>query len=35
MNKRNFLKIISIIVIAIGIGSITFSKSNHNVNAAS
>ena len=35
MNKRNFLKIISIIVIAIGIGNITFSKSNHNVNAAS
>lgn len=35
MNKRNFLKIISIIVIVIGIGSITFSKSNHNVNAAS
>ncbi|NRO65214.1 hypothetical protein IMAU40088_01906 [Lactobacillus helveticus] len=35
MNKRNFLKIISIIVIAIGISSITFSKSNHNVNAAS
>ena len=35
MNKRNFLKIISIIVIAIGIGSIIFSKSNHNVNAAS
>ena len=35
MNKRNFIKIISIIVIAIGIGSITFSKSNHNVNAAS
>lgn len=35
MNKRIFLKIISIIVIAIGIGSITFSKSNHNVNAAS
>lgn len=35
MNKRNFLKIISIIVIAIGIGSITFSKSNHNINAAS
>ncbi len=35
MNKRNFLKIISIIGIAVGVGSVSFNNLNHNVNAAS
>lgn len=35
MNKRNFLKIISIIGIAVRVGSVSFNNLNHNVNAAS
>ena len=35
MNKRNFLKIISIIGIAVGVGSVSFNNLNHNVNAVS